>query len=263
VSSAPSGSASLLRQATADTGTRASKTSANKVVFPRLQKRRKAYEEVADTIRGLIFEGRVSLGERLPSEREMAEQFGVSRVAVREAIRTLELTGFVTVRKGAQGGAFVAQDYDRPIAELIENMLTAGEVGFGQLFDVRRLIEPFAAARLAARANVEEVAQLTAVIEEAEQRNAEGLNIRPFNARFHRLIVRLADNPIMALMGEIVLAIILARIQDVPSAEIGPAHLDFHRAILDAIGRGDAEDARSLMLQDIADLERRFGDWAE
>lgn len=262
MSSTLSPAAGLPRAGTGHGAGGAARERSDKVVFPRLQKRRKAYEEVADTIRGLIFEGRVSLGERLPSEREMAEQFGVSRVAVREAIRTLELTGFVTVRKGAHGGAFVAQDYDRPIAELIEHMLAAGEVGFGQLFDVRRLIEPFAAARLAARANVDAVARLAAVVDEAEERNAEGLNIRPFNARFHRTVVRLADNPIMALMGETVLAIILARLQDVPSAEIGPAHLDFHRAILDAIGRGDAEAARALMLEDIADLERRFGDWA-
>ena len=229
----------------------------NKVVFPRLQKRRKAYEEVADAIRGLILKGRVSLGERLPSERDMAEQFGVSRVAVREAIRTLELTGFVTVRKGAQGGAFVAQDYDRPIAEFIEHMLTAGEVGFGQLFDVRRLIEPFLAARLAERGDAQAVAGLVEIVSEAEARIGEGFNIRPYNARFHRHILRVADNLILSLMGETVLATILARIQDVPSAEIGPAHLDFHRRILDAIRSGDAAAASALMIEDIADLEGR------
>ena len=63
---------------------------------------------------------------RLPTERELAEQFGVSRSAVREAIRALERTGLVTVRKEPRGGIFVAHDCDRPINGSIANLLAGG-----------------------------------------------------------------------------------------------------------------------------------------
>jgi len=105
----------------------------------------KAYEKVADQIRERIFAGQLRLSDRLPAERDMAAQFGVSRVVVREAIRTLELSGLLTVKKGAKGGIFVAQDYDRPISDSIVNLLAGGEASLEDLFDIRLLVEPYAA----------------------------------------------------------------------------------------------------------------------
>ena len=107
--------------------------------------RRKAYEDVADQIRERIFSAAVKTGERLPTERDLAAQFGVSRVVVREAVRALEVSGLVDVKKGAKGGIFIAEDHQRPITDSIGNLLARGEARLKDLFEVRNLIEPYAA----------------------------------------------------------------------------------------------------------------------
>src|SRR3984957_3984114 len=111
--------------------------------------RRSAYLEVADRIRATIFKDKLALFQRMPSERDLAAQFGVSRVVVREAIRTLETSGLVTVKKGPKGGIFVTQDYERQIVDTIPNLLAGGEDKLDNLLEIRLLIEPYAAARLA------------------------------------------------------------------------------------------------------------------
>ena len=102
-------------------------------VFPSLG-RRSAYLDVAEHIRTKILRDKMGLFQRLPSERDLAAQFGVSRVVVREAVRTLEASGLVTIKKGTKGGIFVAQDYERPIVDTITNLLTGGEVKLENLF---------------------------------------------------------------------------------------------------------------------------------
>jgi GntR family transcriptional regulator, transcriptional repressor for pyruvate dehydrogenase complex len=99
--------------------------------------RRSAYLEVAERIRATIFKDKLALFQRMPSERDLAAQFGVSRVVVREAIRTLETSGLVTVKKGPKGGIFVTQDYERPIVDTITNLLAGGEATLDDLFEMR------------------------------------------------------------------------------------------------------------------------------
>ena len=70
---------------------------------------RRAFEEVASQIREQLTKGALKPGDRLPSERELAEQFGLSRNTVREALRSLEMSGILEFRKGATGGAFCAR----------------------------------------------------------------------------------------------------------------------------------------------------------
>ena len=70
-------------------------------------KGRRAFEDIAAEIKDAILSDRLSIGDRLPSERDLAEQFQVGRVTIREAFRTLETMGLIQVKKGSRGGAFV------------------------------------------------------------------------------------------------------------------------------------------------------------
>lgn len=227
-------------------------------MFRNLGRNKKAYEEIADQIRKKIFSGSLKLGQRLQTERDLAKQFGISRVVVREAVRTLELSGFVTVRKGARGGIFVAQDYERPIEEMITNLMDGGEVSLKDLFEVRAIIEAHAAARAAKVGTEEEIEKLSNLIEEAHQESAKGTNIRPYNIRFHRLILRMTRNPVLSMVGETVLSILSEKIKDLFSPETSLEVLKKHDDILEAITQRDPERATHLVTKDIKSLGLLF-----
>jgi GntR family transcriptional regulator, transcriptional repressor for pyruvate dehydrogenase complex len=219
-----------------------------------MNRRKKAYEEIADCIRGEILAGNLTLGQRLPSEQELAEQFGNSRAAVREAIRTLEGTGFVTVKKGNTGGTFVAQNYDKPVIDSIGHMVAAGEVNFDDLFVVRSLVECYAAERLALHGSQDEIGPLEALLDAADQALAAGENIRHYNIRFHRTIIRSCGNPLLVVMGETAITTIMEQLAPMASRELSLTHRSMHREILTAIKTGDAARAKTLIDDDIKSL---------
>ncbi len=237
---------------TMDTPTRTESEQAvnNETPFRSLG-RRKAYEQVADQIRERIFARHLCLFDRLPTERDLAVQFGVSRVAVREAIRTLEFNGLLTVKKGAKGGIFVAQDYERPISNSIVNLLAGGEASLENLFEVRQLIEPYAASRAAVLGSDDEFKQLAAALTEAERELALGNNPRSNNIEFHRSVIRMSRNQILSVIGETVLLLLSERTKDIPSLETPDTVLDMHRKILAALRQRQPGKARAIMAKDI------------
>ena len=213
--------------------------------------RKKAYEEVTDEIRRQIFSRRMPAAHRLPTERDLAVQFGVSRMAVREAIRGLERTGLVTVKKGARGGIFVAQDFDRPINESIINLLAGGGASLSNLFEIRALIEPYAAARAAETADPGAVADLADLVARSDVDCAHDTALRSHNLEFHRLVLRMSGNPVMSVMGEAILTILSDRIKDVVSPDTSVRALGMHKLILEAIRKRQPAKAKTLMEQDI------------
>jgi len=224
--------------------------------------RRSAYLEVAERIRETIFKDKLALFQRMPSERDLAAQFGVSRVVVREAIRTLESSGLVTVKKGPKGGIFVTQDYERPIVDTITNLLAGGEATLDNLFEMRLLIEPYAAARLAESGSAADFALLEARITAAERDHGADRSVRHAYIDFHRQVIRLAGNPLLAIVGETVLLVLYDRVKAVVSAETTEVGLIMHRQLLNACRNRQPAEARQIMAQDIEILSRRFAEFS-
>jgi len=229
-------------------------------VFPKLNRQGNAYQEVAESIRTEILKGRLTLGQRLPSEQELAVQFGISRTVVREAIRTLEGTGFVTVKKGQRGGVFVAQDYDKLVIDSIGNMVATGEVTFDDLFAVRSLVECYAVEQLALHGSEDDFSRLKALLDDADKALANSERIRPFNIRFHRMIARLCRNSLLAIIGETAVTVVTSELASIVSRETSLAHLSMHRELLAAIMAGDAELAKTLVNHDINSLKDLMGE---
>jgi GntR family transcriptional repressor for pyruvate dehydrogenase complex len=224
--------------------------------------RRSAYLDVADKIRATIFNDKLGLFQRMPSERDLAAQFGVSRVVVREAIRTLETSGLVTVKKGPKGGIFVTQDYERPIVDTITNLLAGGEANLDNLFEMRLLIEPYAAARVAAHGSEADFAMLESKLAEAEHEHGADHSVRHRYIDFHRQVIRLARNPLLAIVGETVLLVLYDRVKAVLSAETTEIGLIMHRQLVNACRNRKPEEARAIMAQDIEILSRRFAEFS-
>ncbi|MFH1058413.1 MAG: FadR/GntR family transcriptional regulator [Pseudomonadota bacterium] len=221
-------------------------------------KRKKAYEQVAQTIRRRVLSGKLTLGDRLPSERDLSEQFGVSRVVVREAIRTLELAGILRVQKGAGGGTFVAGSYEKPLVASITNLLEGGAITLDHLFELRLMLEPPAAARAAGHASAEGLVELEQALAQAEAVSHDSEALRAANLEFHRRLVALTGNPLLSALCETVLQLLVDSLEGNLSIETSRAVLDFHHLIVDAIRTKQPERARSLTEGDLAQLWKRY-----
>ncbi|MEW5911431.1 MAG: FCD domain-containing protein [Thermodesulfobacteriota bacterium] len=224
----------------------------------RAAKRKKAYEEVAEAIRAQVFSGRLRVDQRLPPERELAERFGVSRVVLREAIRTLELAGILRVQKGAGGGTFVCHRFDKPLSTSVQNLLSGGAISLEHLFEMRLLLEPPAAALAARRADAAGRRSLEEALAQAEAVKDDARALRAQNLEFHRRLAVLADNPLLASLCDTMINILVASLEGKPSLETSRAVYAYHQKITQAVKQGQAEQARRLTMEDLETLKKRY-----
>lgn len=220
--------------------------------------RKNAYEEVGEQIRRLILTRKLRPSHRLPTERDLAEQFGVSRVVIREAIRSLERAGLLTVKKGPRGGIFVAQEYERPISDSIINLLIGGAASLNDLFEVRLQIEPYAARRATEVATQAELDAIAALLQDCEKAGDNFAELRAYNIDFHRAILRAAHNPVMAILGDAVCQILSDRIKGVANEQTTLAAFAMHKKIFAAVASRQAAKAETLMREDLQTTGRRL-----
>ena len=167
-------------------------------------KRRRLSDDVSAQIQMRIASGELRSGDKLPPERELAERFGVSRGAVREALRTLERTGLVSLQAGSRGGAFIGHGNPGLIGDSFRNLYLLGSVSLDDLTEARQWLESTVVRMVAERATPEDLAALEANVDEAERLFRAGR----FDAKidvhieFHNLLARATRNPvIIMLMG--------------------------------------------------------------
>ena len=218
-------------------------------------------ESIVQRIKEQISKGRLLVGHKLPAEREMARQFKTSRVSVREAYRSLEEVGVLRIRRGADGGAFVAEVDHAPVLRSLSLVLGLGKTSHKQLTEARMLIEPPIAQLAALRARKEDIARLEAVLvrEEAEAARRTG-PFRPTDSQFHRSVADCARNlPLIVLMNA--LADLTASAASALDSSVRARHqlknCQFHRLIFEAIRARDGEAASRIMAQHVRDIQRR------
>src|SRR6266571_89689 len=117
-------------------------------------------ETIARRIKKQISDGALVPGEKLPAERHMAQRYRTSRVSVREAYRSLEELGLLTIRRGAEGGAFIADIDHRPVMRSLSLMLRLGKTTNEEITEARLLVEPPIARLAARRARPEDIERL-------------------------------------------------------------------------------------------------------
>jgi DNA-binding FadR family transcriptional regulator len=217
-------------------------------------------ETIAKRIKTQISAGKMAPGEKLPAEREMALRYHTSRVSIREAYRSLEELGLLTIRRGADGGAFIAEIDHTPVMRSLTLMLRLGKTTHEQITEARLLIEP-PIARLAARhAGPEDIARLRHVLEQKEAVLRRRGDPRRCDMRFHRTVAECAGNlPLRLLMQSLAELTIECFAGLEMSAERQHQICQSHREILDAIERHDEEAAHDLMLHHVAEVQQRVG----
>lgn len=220
------------------------------------------YEQIVSQIEGQIVSGALKVGDKLPPERELAEQFQVSRSAVREAVKTLQKKGLVEVLPGR--GTFVTNAISKATSESLELMMrmtTGIERGFSELFELRNTLEPDMAFLAAMRATAEDIGSMTKAVETMDaSMNDMDAYIAADNL-FHQALAKATHNtlfasllePIMGLLTEQRKSNFLAGVQSPQRAQ------HYHKKILNAITQHNPDKAkkamRSHLEQVIIDIE--------
>lgn len=229
-------------------------------VRERLGRRRtRAFQRIVEEIRADVFRRRLLPGDRLENEAELAARFDVSRLAVREALRVLELQGLVRVQHGFQGGAFVADAGNAPVVEALGTMLRLEHLDRDEIYAARRYLEPGVAALAATSLDATTTAAIASNLGESERRLASGRPAFQTNLAFHRLLAGACGNRILRLMTDAVIELLQGAESRRPSDErVNREACRAHASIFQALRAGDAERASSAMEAHLEWLARYY-----
>ena len=220
-------------------------------------------DAITRRIKKQISDGRLTAGHKLPAERDMARQFKTSRVSVREAYRSLEELGLLRIRRGAEGGAFIAKFDHEPVRRSLSLVLGLGRTSHEEITEARVLLEPSIARLAALRARPEDVVTLEQVLfQEEEEVRRPAADSSTTAGQFHRAVANCARNmPLVVLMNA--LADLTAESVSTLDVRIRSRHrrknCEYHRQIFEAIRAHDSEAAYTLMLAHVGDIQDRVG----
>ena len=229
-----------------------------------LKKRSRPFQ-VAEAIKSWVVEQGLQPGDRLPSEPDMIDRFRMSKGTIREAMRLLQAQGLVATKTGPGGGSFVGEVTTDRAHALLANYFYFKNVSIDDIYQIRVALEPENAAALAGRLTSDQVTQLREIMERYKQpaeTAAEERRQHIDSLLFHAKLAEFSEN---ALLGFIIgfLAEILTeltvykRLYTEPNHELWRQGRDHQISLIDALGKGDRERARAVMLEHM-EMARRL-----
>jgi GntR family transcriptional repressor for pyruvate dehydrogenase complex len=216
--------------------------------------RQKTYEIVAERLLGLISSRQLGPGDAIPSERELVELYRVGRSSIREALRMLESKG--VIRSGGNG-SFAVAEFANTLNNSLDFLLSVDEADYGELFEVRRILEGEAAALAASRRGDQDVARMEAEIQSMEEGLGSEEGFITADLGFHLTVAQASGNRLIAhLMGAIrnLLQRSLSSAYHIPGSPEGAVVM--HRLIVEAIAARHPEEARQRMQEHVSRVER-------
>jgi GntR family transcriptional repressor for pyruvate dehydrogenase complex len=222
---------------------------ANGSLFKALPSKR-AFDEIADQIKDLIYSKTLKPGDKLPPERDLATQFGTGRMAVREALRILEQSGLIIVKQGSEGGAFVKEADTTMATEMISGLIRRSSLTMEDVMEVRIEIERAVLEAAIERVTESDMEMLKKRIDEAEALISEdrrGVNSLDFSllgeayADFHLILARATRNPVYEIIMDCLMRVSHGVVtqQMIPSERF-KNHLAFHKHLYDALESKDS-----------------------
>ena len=213
---------------------------------------------IVDQIKLLIRDGRLHPGDRLPSEREMCQRFGVSRVTVREALRVLEASGLLTIRVGAHGGAFLTSPSAERLSEGLADLLSVSTLTAANVTEARIIVELGILPLAVERATDNDIAALLTMVDEAERALDAGTYEVEMSAAFHIRVAECTHNPAIAMLVQSFHGpLLMSLAESHQSAPMSSRGIDEHRKLSQAIQDRDLDAAREIATAHLGRTARR------
>jgi GntR family transcriptional regulator, transcriptional repressor for pyruvate dehydrogenase complex len=229
-------------------------------------KRRRAFEEIVVQIENAIHEGRLTVGDRLPPERELAEIFQVSRASVREALRVLEAFGVLSARRGtgADSGSILSAQNESPLSGLLRLYASLLQMPLEDLLEVREALETLTARRAAERATPEDFERLRSIVESMND-TGKPEEFLTLDTEFHVALARASGNSVAplimgALRDAIAHQMLLAFKALEKSGQWMAERINLlreHAQLLDAVASRDPDASAEAFRRHVHDFYRR------
>lgn len=212
------------------------------------------YEIIIKRVKDMIIEGKLKVGDKLPSERELAEMFQVSRVPVREALKIMEFMEIIQYIPG--DGVYLKQVAMQDILSKIDFMIETNSDIISDLFEARQAIELKAVELAAVRRNEADIKIMDAILKEMAEDIARGGDGIQAATQFHTAISKASKNKVIARINDLLITLTeMSRENSLGKHGMAPAALVSHQRILEAIKEQNAPEAKRLMLEHLEGIK--------
>ena len=230
--------------------------------FQPLDKKR-FFEQIAQLIREKILRESLQEGFRLPSEVQIANELNVSRSVVREALRILDVMGYIHVKKGPQGGIFVSSLYHKPISDSFRSLAASGQITVDHLFDVRLQIEPFIIEEATVHAKDEDIEKIALLFENATLNMDDAAQLKRANIDFHLLLAEASGNPVLSILMKSLTDILMEIAYTFLDHAFEKQLFEIHRKIFHAIQNKKTREVSKLIRADILFVRKNLKNYVE
>jgi GntR family transcriptional repressor for pyruvate dehydrogenase complex len=205
------------------------------------------YEQIVQQIEDSVLNGSLKPGDQLPAERELAQRLGVSRTAVREAVKALREKGLVEAYSGR--GTFITDGTSQAARQSFDLMVKIGQQeGAPYLAELRLILEPGITALAATRVTEEDLVGLREAVAVMDRAQKDPAAFIEADLDFHLALAEAAANPLILSLIDSIVGLLREQRIKIFNVEGGPQRGQFHhKRILDAMERRDSESARNAM----------------
>jgi GntR family transcriptional repressor for pyruvate dehydrogenase complex len=216
-------------------------------------------EAIVEQIRGLIRTEQLKPGDRLPSERDLGERMGVSRVTIREAMRVLEAGGLIEIRVGARGGAIVTSPSSTKLGTGLADLISLSPLTAAEVTEARQIFELGIIPLVVERATDDDIAELRQMVAEHQSALKNGEYGMALSAAFHVRFGACTHNAAVEMLvhsfhGPLLMSL---REAQVAAPLMGHRGTNEHRDLVEAVARRDVQQAEEIMRTHLSRTARR------
>jgi GntR family transcriptional repressor for pyruvate dehydrogenase complex len=214
-------------------------------------------DQVKKLLKQAMMDRKLKPGDKIPTEEKMAQQFKVSKVTVREALRDLEAEGLIEKRRGLHGGSFIAHPGSEKIGEWVINSFRFGAITPEELVDFRQILEPALVVLAVERRTDGDLRAIQLIIDEFEEGIRQGKPNRSKAIEFHRLIAEACHNRMISRVMEALVNVFIEILSTIPmTLKDAEVDLEYCKKIFHSLANRNKKRAQALMVDHFKTLTK-------
>jgi GntR family transcriptional regulator, transcriptional repressor for pyruvate dehydrogenase complex len=221
----------------------------NQIFLGKPVRRERLSDQVKDSLKKAMMQGKLRPGDKLPPEEDIAKQFDVSKATTREALREMEAEGLIEKHRGMHGGSFVSRPGLEKMGEVVINFYRFGGLTPEELVEMRRILEPTLVAIAAERRTQEDLTAIQQNIEAVELSISRGRQNQPKAIEFHRLVADACHNRLISAVMEALVQVFEDILKKIPmTLDDARGDLEYNRRFYTLLCEKRKDEACELML---------------